>query len=296
MEGNKQKSIRQELMEVQNLILENQYLQDKYPEKAIELELGLKSLKQLEEEMFEALKHEKLNQNLEVFEIHLEGVLVNNGAMPMKEYGEFLINSQDLITSLAEKPLSLNSSPSANIKNDTELDVYAHSSGSLKILLISKQSKLNNDTADTTLTAAFKKLNKISNYEGNISDLSKSENLGKKQVSYFKKMMKDLSGMKLDMEIKKPVKDKPDEILCDIDALKSYKVYKSITEKPKTVEDTKTVTGIIKALDFTCDFNKNLEDVMVENFNKELTIELKNTTQDFIDKNPSSVYELVEVL
>ncbi len=314
MEGNKQKSIRQELMEVQNLILENQYLQDKYPEKAIELELGLKSLKQLEEEMFEALKHEKLNQNLEVFEIHLEGVLVNNGAMPMKEYGEFLINSQDLITSLAEKPLSLNSSPSANIKNDTELDVYAHSSGSLKILLISKQSKLNNDTADTTLTAAFKKLNKISNYEGNISDLSKSENLGKKQVSYFKKMMKDLSGMKLDMEIKKPVKDKPDEILCDIDALKSYKVYKSITEKPKTVEDTKTVTGIIKALDLekfifkiesvkgnkkeiiTCDFNKNLEDVMVENFNKELTIELKNTTQDFIDKNPSSVYELVEVL
>ncbi len=28
-----QKSIKQELMEVQQLILENQYLQDKYPEK-----------------------------------------------------------------------------------------------------------------------------------------------------------------------------------------------------------------------------------------------------------------------
>ena len=63
MANNKQKSIRQELMEVQNLILENQYLQEKYPEKARELDLSLKSLKQVETEMFEALKREKLNQN-----------------------------------------------------------------------------------------------------------------------------------------------------------------------------------------------------------------------------------------
>ena len=51
-----QKSIKQELMEVQQLILENQYLQDKYPEKKLQLELGLNSLKELESEIFEALK------------------------------------------------------------------------------------------------------------------------------------------------------------------------------------------------------------------------------------------------
>ena len=51
-----QKSIKQELMGVQQLILENQYLQDKYPEKKLELELGLNSLKELESEIFEALK------------------------------------------------------------------------------------------------------------------------------------------------------------------------------------------------------------------------------------------------
>ena len=51
-----QKSIKQELMGVQQLILENQYLQDKYPEKKLELELGLNSLKDLESEIFEALK------------------------------------------------------------------------------------------------------------------------------------------------------------------------------------------------------------------------------------------------
>ena len=51
-----QKSIKQELMEVQQLILENQYLQDKYPEKKLQLELGLNSFKELESEIFEALK------------------------------------------------------------------------------------------------------------------------------------------------------------------------------------------------------------------------------------------------
>ncbi|WP_296883488.1 hypothetical protein [uncultured Methanobrevibacter sp.] len=56
-----QKSVKQELMDVQQLILENQYLQEKYPEKKLELELGLKSLKDLESEMFDALKKEKLN-------------------------------------------------------------------------------------------------------------------------------------------------------------------------------------------------------------------------------------------
>lgn len=56
-----QKSVKQELMDVQQLILENQYLQEKYPEKKLELELGLKSLKDLGSEMFDALKKEKLN-------------------------------------------------------------------------------------------------------------------------------------------------------------------------------------------------------------------------------------------
>ena len=56
-----QKSVKQELMDVQQLILENQYLQEKYPKKKLELELGLKSLKDLESEMFDALKKEKLN-------------------------------------------------------------------------------------------------------------------------------------------------------------------------------------------------------------------------------------------
>lgn len=49
------KSIKQELMEVQQLILENQYLQEKYPEKKLELDLGLNSLKELEYELSEAL-------------------------------------------------------------------------------------------------------------------------------------------------------------------------------------------------------------------------------------------------
>ena len=48
MSDNKQKSIKQELEEVQSLILENLYLQEKYPERKRGLELSLNSLRQLE--------------------------------------------------------------------------------------------------------------------------------------------------------------------------------------------------------------------------------------------------------
>lgn len=309
-----QKSIKQELMEVQQLILENQYLQDKYPEKKLELELGLNSLKELESEIFEALKKEKLNQNREIYEIHLDGSLVNAGAMPMKEYGEFLINSQKLITSLADKPLSVNRSPSNEIQVVTELDVYAHCSGSLRIMLISKQSKLDNDNYESPINNAFKKLNEISNFEGDISQLSEKEGIGKKQVLNYKNLMESLYSMNLDMKIKKPIKGQNDEILCDIDTYKSYKMFRLISEKHEPKNENKRVTGIIKAVDLdkckfkieskfgdksefiTSDFNEKYEEFMVENFNKEISVELRNTTEEFVDKNPSSVYELIKIL
>ena len=309
-----QKSIKEELMEVQQLILENYFLQDKYPEKKLELELGLNSLKELESEMFEALKKEKLNQNREIYEIHLDGYLVNTGAMPMKEYGEFLINSQKLITSLADKPLSINRSPSSEIQKVTELDVYAHCSGSLKIMLISKQSKLDNGDYESPINNAFKKLNEISNFKGDISQLSEKESIGKKQVLNYKNLMESLSSMSLNMKIKKPIKDRPDEILCDIDMYKSYRMFRLITEKQESKNENKQVTGIIKAVDLdkckfkieskfgdkseiiTSDFNEKYEEFMIKNFNKEITVELRNTTEEFVDKNPSSVYELDKII
>ena len=309
----KPKSIKQELEEVQSLILDNLYLQEKYPERKRGLELSLNSLKQLETEMFEALKQQKLNQKLEVYEIHLDGSLVNPGDMPMGEYGEFLVNSQKLITSLADKPLSINRSPSKEIQDSTELNVYAHCSGSLKIMLISRQSKLDDDV-ESPINNAFKKLNEISNFNGDISELSEKENIGKKQILNYKNLMETLSSMNLDMEIKKPIKGKPDEILCDINKRKAHRMFKLITEKPKYEEITNQVTGIIKAVDLEkhsfkiesnygdetkiirCDFDKKYEDYMVENFNKEITVKLKNITEEFVDKNLSKSYEFVDIV
>ncbi len=309
----KPKSIKQELEEVQSLILDNLYLQEKYPERKRGLELSLNSLKQLETEMFEALKQQKLNQKLEVYEIHLDGSLVNPGDMPMGEYGEFLVNSQKLITSLADKPLSINRSPSKEIQDSTELNVYAHCSGSLKIMLISRQSKLDDDV-ESPINNAFKKLNEISNFNGDISELSEKENIGKKQILNYKNLMETLSSMNLDMEIKKPIKGKPDEILCDINKRKAHRMFKLITEKQEPKKENKQVTGIIKAVDLekykfkiestfgdkkeiiTSDFNEKYEEFMIENFNEEITVELRNTTEEFIDKNPSSIYELAKII
>ena len=45
-----------------------------------------------------------------------------------------------------------------------------------------------------------------------------------------------------------------------------------------------------------CDFDKKYEEFMVENFNKEISIELKKFTEKFIDKNLNKSYELVNIL
>lgn len=219
-----------------------------------------------------------------------------------------------MITSLADKPLSVNRSPSNEIQLVTELDVYAHCSGSLRIMLISKQSKLDNDNYESPINNAFKKLNEISNFEGDISQLSEKEGIGKKQVLNYKNLMESLYSMNLDMKIKKPIKGQNDEILCDIDTYKSYKMFRLISEKHEPKNENKQVTGIIKAVDLdkckfkieskfgdksefiTSDFNEKYEEFMVENFNKEITVELRNTTEEFVDKNPSSVYELIKIL
>ena len=315
MVNTKQKSIKQELEEVQSLILENLHLQDKYPERKRGLELSLQSLRNLESEMFEALKREQVNKKLEVFEMHLEGASITNGAMPMKEYGQVLIDSQEVITSFAvDKPLSLNQSPSIDIQNNTQMDVFAQCTGSLRILLISKQSKLDNDENESPVNLAFKKLNKFSSSDGDFTEIIKNENLGKKQISNFKKLMEELSSHHLNLEIKKPVKDKSDEMLLDIDTEKSFKMFKLINKTPKPKEKTKSITGIVKALDLEkhkfklestcgdetkiikCNFDKKYENYMVDNFNKEITVKLKNITEEFVDRNLNKSYEFVDIV
>lgn len=315
MTDNKQKSIKQELEEVQSLILENLYLQEKYPERKRGLELSLNSLRQLETEMFEALKREQLNKKLEVYEMHLDGGSITNGSMPMKEYGNLLIDSQDVITSFAvDKPLSLNQNPPIVIQNDTQLEVFAQCTGSLRLLLISKQAKLDNDENKNPVNIAFKKLNKLSGATEDFSELIKQENIGKKQISYYKKLMEELSSQNVNLEIKKPLNNQSDELICDIGTEKSYKIFKLIDEKPKSKEKITSITGIVKALDLEkhrfkiestygdetkiirCDFDKKYEDYMVENFNKEITVKLKNITEEFVDRNLSKYYEFVDIV
>lgn len=315
MVKNNSKPIKQQLEDVQSLILENLYLQEKYPNKKLELELGLESLRELESEMFEALKQEKVNQKLEVVEMRLDGLSITNGSMPMKEYGQFLMDSQEVITYFAEdRPLSLNQSPSTEIYNNTQMDVFAQCTGSLRVLLISKQSRLDNEENESPVNNAFKKLNRISSSDDGLIEIIKKEKIGKKQISSYKKLMNELSSQHLDLEFKKPVKDKSDELLWDIKKEKAFKMFKLIDEKPKPKEKTKSVTGIVKALDLEkhrfkiestygdetkiikCDFDKKYEDYMVDNFNKEITVRLRSITEEFVDKNLNKVYEFVDVV
>lgn len=55
-------NIEQDLKEVNELIEENKRLQEKYPEKKFELEVGLMSLMELRKEMEQALENQKKAQ------------------------------------------------------------------------------------------------------------------------------------------------------------------------------------------------------------------------------------------
>lgn len=311
MANTKQKSIKQELEEVQSLILENLYLQDKYPERKRGLELSLNSLRQLETEMFEALKQEQVNKKRETWEWCFKGKIVQNGFIPMREYGELLINGQDLVTSLSCGPLNLNQSLPYN---DNKLLVAGSCSGSLRVLLLSEQTKLDHDESHSPINEALEKLNMISNYDGDLNELNKTENIGKKQMALYRDFVKSLADMKLDFEVKKPLKNNQEKSLFKIDAKKSLKVSKSFEDNKKHTENIETVEGIIRAVDLDdlkfkieshygnkkqvikSDFNKKDEEILSSMLNKEACVELKNITEESVDKRDKSDYELLRII
>ena len=311
MAKNNPKSIKQQLEEVQSLILENLYLQGKYPEKKFGLELGLESLRDLETEMYEALKQEQVNKKRETWEWCFKGNMVQNGFIPMKEYGELLINGQDLITSLSSGPLNLNQPLPYN---ENRLLVAGSCSGSLRVLLLSEQTKLDTEESYSPINEAMIKLNKISNYEGDLNEFNKKENVGKKQMALYRNFVKSLSDMKLDFEVKKPLKNKPDKLIFSIDALKSFKMAKSFEDNKKHKETTEIVEGVIRAVDLDdykfkieshygnrkqvikSDFNKKDEEILASKLNKEVCVELKNITEESVDKRDKSDYELLRII
>lgn len=311
MAKNNHKPIKQQLEDVQSLILENLYLQDKYPEKKFGLQLGLESLKDLEAEMYDALKQEQVNKKRETWEWHFKGNMVQNGFIPMREYGELLINGQDLITSLSSDPLNLNQPLPYN---DNNLLVAGTCSGSLKVLLLSEQTKLDTGESHSPINDAMEKLNKISNYEGDLNEFNKQENIGKKQMALYRNFVKSLSDMKLDFEVKKPLDAHSDKIVFSIDAKKSFKIAKSFEDNKKHDETTEIVEGVIRAVDLDdykfkiesyygnrkqvikSDFNKKDEELLASKLNKEVCVELKNITEKSVDKRDKSDYELIKLI
>lgn len=311
MVKNNHKSIKQQLEEVQSLILENLYLQEKYPEKKFGLQLGLESLRDLETEMYEALKQEQVNKKRETWEWCFKGNMVQNGFIPMKEYGELLINGQDLITSLSSDPLNLNQPLPYN---ENRLLVAGSCSGSLRVLLLSEQTKLDTEESHSPINEAMIKLNKISNYEGDLNEFNNKENVGKKQMALYRNFVKSLSDMKLDFEVKKPLHNGSDKLVFSIDALKSLKIAKSFENNKKHEETTETVEGVIRAVDLDdykfkieshygnrkqvikSDFNKKDEEILASKLNKEACVELKNITEESVDKRDKSDYELLRVI
>ena len=181
-------------------------------------------------------------------------------------------------------------------------------------MLLSEQTKLDDKESHSTINEAMIKLNKISNYDGDLNEFNKKENVGKKQMALYRNFVKSLSDMKLDFEVKKPLKNKPDKLIFSIDAKKSLKMAKYFEYNKKHEETTETVEGVIRAVDLDdhkfkieshygnkkqvikSDFNKKDEEILASKLNKETCVELKNITEESVDKRDKSDYELIRVI
>lgn len=315
---NTEKSIKEQLDEVQARILENEELQMKYPTYKNGLLIALKTLKQLENGIWESLKRETALKNHEIYEIHLTGDKVQTN-IPMKELGRFLIEEQDMINSFAsEDGLKKQATIPPDIINNSQLNVVATAGGSFKILLKSPQTVLVDlDKADSIVKHAFDDIQKIVDC-GDDEELLKKEGsrLGSKKLSAYKEVLELLYEKEMNMGISTFMKNE-DVPIVNIRSSKAKTIHNTLIKRKKTKPEHIKVTGTIRAFDFTTlthsfkivvkegkktknlkvFFNEKFDDIILENINKLSKVELlMHIRTKGIGETPSYNYELVKFL
>lgn len=308
---NKNKSIKEQLEEVQELIIENKKLQNELPQHKKGLQISLKTLQKVEQEMFNALSAEECSNFSEVYEFHIKGDKINNHSISFNILGDFLIKTQELVDIFSEDPLSIHGSPNYNSEN--KLNFVACSEGSFKILLTTSQKVLISEGAETPVISAFNKLNHLIRKGDDVESLGKLvPKIGEKQFYTYKSFLQFLTEKKISFELTKKTKTSNLKI-SELNHSQSKNIFNSLSSIKEEKEEIILLTGQLKAIDLisnkirivyednkkiSINYNKmNInEEELINKLNKLVEVKIKkiNSKKEIWEKNKFK-YELYEL-
>ncbi|AXV39992.1 hypothetical protein [Methanobacterium sp. BAmetb5] len=281
--------IQENLSEIRKRIHENYELQRVFPEEK-GLLINLKSLEHMEKDLIEELERSYLQNNVDVFEMHLSGPNISSSTIPISDLGEILHNSQEIITSLSsETPMAKRAPVSKDLIKSTKLYVVATASGSFKIIMSPIQSKLMDSPQvnDTPLNKSFAKFEQLVACGDNKELLIKQiEKIGYKSLLNYKNFLESLYKNSIKIELNGKGKDKNDFKVFKLNSKQSKKIYDVIHAQKESPKKEFVFTGTLKAVDLlshtfkfvTRDkgkeivisgkFDKNLEKLIEDRLNK----------------------------
>lgn len=267
------KVIKKQLEQVQARILENEKLQEEHPKQKKGLLIALATLKQLENEMIEALKDAYIIDHNEVYEIRLTGKNIKRQSIPIMDLGQFLIDQQTAINSFgSEKILNKYATIPTDIINKSQMNLVATAGGSFRIILTTPQKVLCDiDNAESTVKYALKDIQKLVECGSNKQLIKTEESrLGPKKITAYKNLLHTLYEKNIDMNVSTRTSNKEDSPIFSIKKENAKTVYNVLIEKEKPSKDDIQVTGVLEAVDFTTSIHKFK--IVAKQENKEKTI------------------------
>lgn len=294
------KIINKQLEDVQAHILENLELQRKYPNQKRSLLIGLKTLKHLEHEMFEALKDAYLFNKREVFETRITGKNVVDGTAPIMDLGHFFIDKQKAINAFAsEKKLGINANVPSDVTLDSQLNLAGVADGSFRVIFTSSQEVLvDADNAETKIKHAYRDIQYLLECGTDKELLKKAESdLGPKKIDTYKKLLNTLFERGMNIEFLKRTSNKTDLTLFTIKKEDAKQIFDVLIETDDEDEDIITLTGVIGAFDYvvkrplfkiveknkkpiTVYFDRHFTDEVVNHVKKLSKVNVKQITQE----------------
>lgn len=247
------KIINKKLFDVQKLIFKNYELQKKYPKQKRGLLIGLKTLRQLEDEMIDALKDAHLVKGKEVFENKLNGRIIVNGTMPIKDAGYLFIDEQNMFSAFgSEKALSMKANIGTKVLLDSQVNLAAVGAGSFRVILTNNQQILTDvDDAETTMKHAFRDLQKLVDCGADRGLLLEAESeLGPKKINSYKKFLKTLYVRGINIEFSSRKSNRTDSRIFTIKKEEAKQIYDVLVQKEDKGKDEVILTGVIEAVDF----------------------------------------------
>ena len=309
--------IQKEISEVNDLInpLERQLIENP---NNFKVKLDLESLKSRQEELVRELGFTKNHLRLTSFDLHISDK--ESKKIELKQLGNFCISFQDLIHSCAmfdgEKPIKKGASLDLDIKQSTNLQVDAVSSGSL-VILVSPKDNQSTIVGDSLIEKSLTQITRIIDCGEDREKLTGvMKEIGTQPIYKYKNLLYDLEKDELTLDIcysVSPERLEKRTLTSDF----ATKVHKVIEEAYEEETDNIKICGKLyyvnvkskecgieikdgdleKNRNIKVNFRDSFKKSLKENLDLDISVSLERTVKfNPIEETSQDVFNLIEIL